>query len=232
MATPKTIVSEQFYHKTSSIRFELGSYKDSTKFKIEIAPQLNENGQPVEKRFDYDKKISMVFGLGEILRLKRMVENVLNAQRQTPKDGYAIEHFFEVNGEKKKSCLYVRRVENLLKNDAAKWALDPYQFPYTAVIVLYSSVTNTSNTFLLSSEEAYWVMNEMPFFAWAFKEENARINAENRAIKASGGQVADHSSSRSQYRAPAPGADVSGEGVTPSQGAPAFSDQSFDDIPF
>jgi hypothetical protein len=231
MATPKTIVSEQFYHKTSVIRFELGSFKDVAKFKIEIAPQLHENGQPVEKRFDYDKKITMVFGFTELLRVKRMVENVLNPQRQVPKDGYAIEHFFEVSGEKKKSCLFVKRTENLGKNDAAKWEKDPYQFPFSAVLTLYSSVSNTSNSFVLSAEEAYWVMNEMPFFAWSFMEENARIIAENRAIKASGGQVPDQSAGRSQHRTPAAGADFSGEGA-PSQGTPAFQDQSFDDILF
>lgn len=233
MATPKTLVSETFYHKTACLRFELGSYKDSTKFKIEIAPQLQQNGQPVEKRFDYDQKLSMVFGLGEILRVKRFAENILNpAKANVPKDGYVIEHFFEVNGEKKKSCLYMKRVDNLLKNNEKMWANDPYQFAYSIAVTLYSSVKNTSTSFILSSEEAYWVMNEMPFFAFAFMGENARINEENRAIKQQGGTVPDQSAGRSPYRAPAAGADNSGEPL-PQASTPAFAnDSAFDDIPF
>lgn len=232
MATPKTLVSETFYHKTACLRFELGSYKDSTKFKIEIAPQLQQNGQPVEKRFDYDQKLSMVFGLGEVLRVKRFVENILNpAKANVPKDGYVIEHFFEVNGEKKKSCLYMKRVDNLIKNNEKMWANDPYQFAHSVAVTLYSSVKNTSTSFILSEEEAYWVMNEMPFFAFAFMGENARINEENRSIKQSGGQTGD-TSGRSPYRAPAAGADNSGEPL-PHGAPPAFaSDSAFDDIPF
>jgi len=232
MATPKTIVSEQFFHKTSTMRFELGSYKDSTKFKIEIAPQLQQNGQPVEKRFDYEQKLSMVFGLGEILRLKRFVENILNpAKTNIPKDGYVIEHFFEVDGQKKKSCLFMKRVDNLLKNNEKFWAQDPYQFAFSIAVTLYSSMKEKSTSFILSSEEAYWIINEMPFFAWAFKQENARIQEENRAIKQAGGPSPD-TSGRSPYRSPAAGADNSGEpGTTLS--TPAFSnDAAFDDIPF
>jgi hypothetical protein len=230
MATPKTIVSEQFFHKTSTMRFELGSYKDATKFKIEIAPQLQQNGQPVEKRFDYDQKLSMVFGLGEILRIKRFVENILNPQKaNVPKDGYVIEHFFEVDGQKKKSALFMKRVDNLLKNNEKMWAQCPYQFAYSVAVTLYSSMKEKSTSFIMSSEEAYWVMNEMPFFAWAFQAENARIQDENRVLKASGAPPPD-TSGRSPYRAPAPGADVSGE---PGTATPAFpSDSAFDDIPF
>lgn len=233
MATPKTLISETFYHKTSCLRFELGSYKDSTKFKIEIAPQLQKDGVPVEKRFDYDQKLSMVFGLGEILRIKRFTENILNPQKQVPTDGYVIEHFFEVNGEKKKSALYMKRVENLLKKNDTAWAKDPYQFSFSVAMTLYSSMKNASTTFILSSEEAYWIINEMPFFAWAFKGENARIVEENRAIKASGGTVQDNSGSRSPYRAPAPGADFAGESTNDTSSSAAFpSDSAFDDIPF
>lgn len=234
MATPKTLISETFYHKTACLRFELGSYKDSTKFKIEIAPQLQKDGQPVEKRFDYDKKLSMVFGLGEILRVKRFVENILNPQKtNVPKDGYVIEHFFEVDGEKKKSCLFMKRVDNLLKNNEKYWPQCPYQFAYSVAVTLYSSVKNTSTSFILSSEEAYWVMNEMPLFAWAYMGENARINEENRVIKAAGGAPAD-TSGRSPYRAPAAGADNSGEPETQNPGTPSpfVSDGAFDDIPF
>ena len=232
MATPKTLISETFYHKTSCLRFELGSYKDSTKFKIEIAPQLQQNGVPVEKRFDYDQKLSMVFGLGEILRIKRFTENILNPQKQVPNEGYVVEHFFEVNGEKKKSCLFMKRVENLLKKNEKMWANDPYQFAHSVAVTLYSSMKNQSTTFILSSEEAYWVINEMPFFAWAYKQEDARIVEENRAIKAAGGAAPD-TSGRSPYRAPAAGADFAGES-TPPPGAPAAfpSDSAFDDIPF
>jgi len=63
--------------------------------------------------------------------------------------------------------------------------------------------------------------------------ENARINEENRAIKASGGPTPD-TSGRSQYRAPAAGADNSGEPETQNAGTPAAfpSDSAFDDIPF
>jgi hypothetical protein len=89
-----------------------------------------------------------------------------------------------------------------------------------------------STSFIMSSEEAYWVMNEMPFFAWAFKQENARINEENRAIKQVGGPAPD-TSGRSPYRAPAAGADNSGEPETKTPPTPAFtSDEAFDDIPF
>lgn len=233
MATPRTIVSEQFFHKTSTIRFELGSYKDSTKFKIEIAPQLQQNGQPVEKRFDYEQKLSMVFGLGEILRLKRIVENILNpAKTNIPKDGYTIEHFFEVNGEKKKSCLFIKRLDNLLKNNEKFWSQDPYQFSFSVSMTLYSSMKEKSTSFILSSEEAYWIINEMPHFAWAFKQENARIIEENRAIKASGGQVANHSSSRSPYRADAPGADNSGESTEGLGSTGNSMSAAFDDIIF
>jgi len=231
MATPKTLISETFYHKTSCLRFELGSYKDVAKFKIEIAPQLKgPDGTPVEKRFDYEQKLSMVFGLGEILRVKRFVENVLNPQKTVPADGYAVEHFFEVNAEKKKSCLYIKRIENKAKGDAKS----PYNFAHTAIVTLYSSLKNASVSFALSEEEAYWVMTMMPYFNWAYMQENARINEENRAIKASGGQPADQAG-RSQYRAPAPGADVSGEPGTAGTGAPpAFqtSNDDFNDIPF
>jgi len=232
MATPKTIVSEQFFHKTSTMRFELGSYKDATKFKIEIAPQLQQNGAPVEKRFDYDQKLSMVFGLGEILRLKRFVENILNpAKTNIPKDGYVIEHFFEVDGQKKKSCLFMKRVDNLLKNNEKLWPQDPYQFAFSVAVTLYSSMKEKSTSFIMSSEEAYWVINEMPFFAWAYQQENARIQEENRAIKQAGGPAPD-TTGRSPYRAPAPGADNSGE-PTPSPAPSAFpQDSAFDDIPF
>ena len=231
MATPRTLVSETFYHKTACLRFELGSYKDSTKFKIEIAPQLQQNGQPVEKRFDYDQKLSMVFGLGEILRIKRFVENILNpAKTNVPKDGYVIEHFFEVDGVKKKSCLFMKRVDNLLKNNEKYWPQCPYQFAFSVAVTLYSSMKEKSTSFIMSSEEAYWVMNEMPFFAWAFQQENARINEENRAIKQIGGPAPD-TSGRSPYRAPAAGADNSGEPET--KAPPAFNnDSAFDDIPF
>jgi len=231
MATPKTLISETFYHKTACLRFELGSYKDATKFKIEIAPQLQKDGQPVEKRFDYEQKLSMVFGLGEILRLKRFVENILNpAKANIPKDGYVVEHFFEVDGEKKKSCLFVKRVDNLLKNNEKYWPQCPYQFAYSVAITLYSSMKNKSTSFIMSSEEAYWVINEMPFFAWAFQQENARIQEENRAIKASGGPSPD-TSGRSPYRAPAAGADNSGEPETQAPPVSAFpSDSAFDDI--
>jgi len=233
MATPKTLISETFYHKTSCLRFELGSYKDSTKFKIEIAPQLQQNGVPVEKRFDYEQKLSMVFGLGEILRLKRFAENILNPQKQVPAEGYAIEHFFEVDGAKKKSCLFMKRVDNLLKSKPEFWAKDPYQFAFSIAVTLYSSMKEKSTTFILSSEEAYWVINEMPFFAWAYKQENARIIEENRAIKAQGGNVPDNTGSRSPYRAPAAGADFAGESTPAPSAPPAFpSDSAFDDIPF
>jgi len=230
MATPKTIVSETFYHKTACLRFELGSYKDVTKFKIEIAPQLQQNGQPVEKRFDYDQKLSMVFGLGEILRIKRFVENVLNPQKQVPNDGYVIEHYFEVNGEKKKSCLFVKRVDNKSKTDPKS----PYNFAHTAIVTLYSSLKNASVSFGLSEEESYWILTMMPYFNWAYMQENARIVEENRAIKQAGGAPADQSG-RSQYRAHAAGADNSGEPGTEGAGASAaFSqnDAAFDDIPF
>jgi hypothetical protein len=231
MATPKTLISETFYHKTACLRFELGSYKDATKFKIEIAPQLQQNGQPVEKRFDYEQKLSMVFGLGEILRIKRFTENLLNPQKQVPADGYVIEHFFEVDGQKKKSCLFMKRVENLLKSKPELWAKDPYQFAHSITVTLYSSMKEKSTSFVLSSEEAYWIINEMPFFAWAFQQESARIVEENRTIKASGGTTGD-TSGRSPYRAPAPGADFAGE--APPAGTPAAfpSDSAFDDIPF
>jgi len=229
MATPKNVISEQFYHKTATMRFELGSYKDSTKFKLEIAPQLQKDGAPVEKRFDYEKKISMVFGLGEILRIKRFVENILTPQKQVPADGYVIEHFFEVNGEKKKSALFLKRADNKSKGDAKS----PYQFGHTVIVTLYSSMKQGSVSFGLSEEESYWIVNMMPYFAWAYMKENARIAEENRAIKLSGGDPKADQVAGSPYRAPAPGADVSGEEGTKAPDEPAFtSDSAFDDIPF
>lgn len=232
MATPKTVISETFYHKTSCLRFELGSYKDATKFKVEIAPQLQQNGVPVEKRFDYDKKLSMVFGLGEILRIKRFAENILNPQKQVAAEGYAIEHFFEVNGEKKKSCLFMKRIENKAKGDVKS----PYGWGHTAIVTLYSSLKSASVSFAMSEEEAYWVITMMPYFAWAYMQEDARIMEENRAIKAAGGPAPD-TSGRSPYRAPAAGADFAGEappaGAAPASAPAAFpSDSAFDDIPF
>jgi hypothetical protein len=229
MATPRNIVSEQFYHKTSTMRFELGSYRDNTKFKIEIAPQLVQNGAPVEKRFDYDKKISMVFGYAEILRLKRLIENVLNPQKQVPQEGYAIEHFFDVSGEKKKSVLYIKRAEN----KGAKNQASPYNFAYTAIVTLYSSMKNASVSFGLSEEESYWIINMMPFFAWAFMKENSRILEENRAIKQAGGDPnAGKAATGTPYRAPAPGADFSGEGEQVGDSAFPTGENQFDDIPF
>ena len=230
MATPKTLISEQFYHKTSMVRFELGSYNDNTKFKIEIAPQLQRDGQPVEKRFDYDKKLSMVFGVGEILRIKRFIENIMNPQKQVPADGYVVEHFFEVNGEKKKSALTLKRVDNKSKGDPKS----PYNFPHTVIMTLYSSLKQASVSFGLSEEESYWIAQMMPFFAWAYMGENARIMEENRAIKAAGGDPkAGQRAAGSQYRTPAPGADVSGEEGTKEPDESAFpTDSAFDDIPF
>jgi hypothetical protein len=232
MATPKTVISEQFYHKTSTARFELSSYKDVTKFKIEIAPQLQRDGVPVEKRFDYEKKISMVFGLGEILRIKRFFEQILNPAKGVPQDGYTIEHFFEVNGEKKKSALILKRAENKGKNDPKS----PYNFAHTVIMTLYSSMKGASVSFGLSEEESYWVINMMPYFAWGFMKENARIVEENRLTKTQFGSLqASDPSARSPYRAPAAGADVSGEEGTsdPTSSSEAFpTDSAFDDIPF
>ncbi len=232
MATPKTIISETFYHKTSCLRFELGSYKDVTKFKIECAPQLKgPDGNPVEKRFDYDQKLSMVFGLGEILRLKRFAENVLNPAKNIPAEGYAIDHYFEVNGEKKKSSLFLKRVENKSKDDQKS----PYNFAFTIIVTLYSSLKSSSVSFALSEEEAYWIINEMPFFAFAYMQENARIYEENRALKAAGKATGEDPASRSNYRAPAAGAaDAPDQGTLASgKAAPAFPDTgAFDDIPF
>lgn len=212
------------------MRFELGSYKDVTKFKIEIAPQLQQNGQPVEKRFDYEKKLSMVFGLGEILRLKRFIENILNPQKAVPQDGYVVEHYFEVNGEKKKSCLFIKRADNKSKTDPKS----PYNFAHTAIVTLYSSLKEASVSFGLSEEEAYWIITMMPYFSWAYMQENARIQEENRAIKQQGGTVPDQSAGRSPYRAPAAGADTSGEAPPAQPSTPAFpqGDSAFDDIPF
>lgn len=229
MATPKTLISEQFYHKTATARFELGSYKDNTKFKIEIAPQLQRDGVPVEKRFDYDKKLSMVFGLGEILRIKRFVEGIMKPQA-IPENGYAIEHFFEVDGEKKKSVLSFKRVENKTKGNPAS----PYNFPYTVIMSLYSSLKGSSVSFGLTEEESYWIVQMMPHFAWAYMAENARIMEENRAIKQSGGDIRTDQSGRSPYRTPAAGADVSGEEGTkdPNEESAFPSDGAFDDIPF
>lgn len=234
MATPKTVISETFYHKTSCLRFELGSYKDVTKFKIESAPQLKgPDGNPVEKRFDYDLKLSMVFGLGEILRLKRFVENILNPAKQVPADGYAIDHYFEVNGEKKKSSLFLKRVENKGKDDPKS----PYNFAHTIIVTLYSSLKSASVSFALSEEEADWIVNQMPFFAFAYMQENARIYEENRALKAAGKPTGEDAGSRSAHRAPAAGAaDAPDQGTMASGGAkaaPAFQDMgSLDDIPF
>jgi hypothetical protein len=232
MATPKTIVSETFYHKTSCLRFELGSYKDVTKFKIECAPQLKgPDGNPVEKRFDYDLKLSMVFGYTECLRIKRFVENILNAGKAVPADGYAIDHYFEVNGEKKKSSLFLKRVENKGKDDAKS----PYNFAHTIIVTLYSSLKSASVSFALTEEEAYWIVNTMPHFTWAFMQENARIYEENRALKAAGKATGEDPASRSTHRAPAAGAaDAPDQGAMASgAGKPAFNDVSLDeDIPF
>lgn len=194
MATPKIIVSEIFYHKVSAIRFDLSSYRDQTRFKIEVIPQAkDEKGNPVEKRFDYKNSISMIFGMGEILRFKRFVENVINPQKKTgeepgdvPANGYTIEHYFEVkdaqqNTEKKKSTLTVKRVENKYKDPKHT---SPYGFKYAAICTMYSSFKNTSLSIALTEEEAYWVINEMPFFAWAYMAETGRINNENRVIAA------------------------------------------------
>jgi hypothetical protein len=234
MATPKTVISETFYHKTSCLRFELGSYKDVTKFKIECAPQLKgPDGNPVEKRFDYEQKLSMVFGYTECLRLKRFVENTLNPQKNVPADGFAIDHFFEVNGEKKKSSLFLKRVENKGKDDQKS----PYNFAHTIIITLYSSLKQASVSFAMSEEEAYWVINMMPFFAWAFMQENGRINEENRALKAAGKATGEDPASRTAHRAPAAGAaDGVDQGAMTAGGkvtTPAFPDTgAFDDIPF
>jgi len=233
MATPKTLISEIFYHRTSAMRFELGSYRDTTKFKIEIVPQLKDQaGNPVEKRFDYDKKLSMVFGFGEILKIKRFVENTLNPKKQVPQEGYVIEHFFEAGTppEKKKSALIIKRAENKFKADPKS----PYNFQFTVFATLYSSMKATSISFGLTEEESYWIINMMPKFAWAFMEENARIVAENREIKAAGGNPKQDQTGRSPYRTSSPGAEAAvdqGEVVSksPSDG---FDDIAFDDIPF
>lgn len=235
MATPKTIVSETFYHKTSCLRFELGSYKDVTKFKIECAPQLKgPDGNPVEKRFDYEQKLSMVFGLGEILRLKRFAENILNPQKTVPPDGFVIDHYFEVNGEKKKSSLFLKRVENKVKDDVKS----PYNFAHTIIVTLYSSLKQASVSFAMSEEEAYWIINMMPYFVWAYMQENSRIYEENRALKAAG-KATGEDPGRTNYRAPAAGAaDGVDQGAMTSSNkaapaAPAFPDTgAFDDIPF
>jgi hypothetical protein len=238
MATPKTIVSEIFYHKTSAMRFELGSYKDVTKFKIEIVPQLkDEAGNPVEKRFDYDKKFSMVFGFNEILRIKRFVENALNPQKQIPTDGYVIEHFFDAGTPpvKQKSMFIIKRAENKPREDA-KGPVSPYGFKYTIFATLYSSMKKASISFGLTEEESYWIINMAPKFVWAFMEENARINNENRAAKTSGSPSPSDPPTRSQYRAPAGGTDEGidqGEVVGKSDGPDAFGGvESFEDIPF
>jgi hypothetical protein len=203
MATNKTIVSEIFYHKTSAMRFELGTFRDATKFKIEIVPQAKDPaGNPIEKKFDYEKKLTMVFGLGEILRIKRFVEQLLNPQKQTPQEGYSIEHFFEVGDppEKKKSVFTLKRVEN--KNKDAK---SPYGFSFTIIASLYSSLKNSSVSFGLTEEEAYWIINTMPHFSWAYMIENARVQEENRAMKVAGGSTVD--ANKNTYKTPAPGAE-------------------------
>lgn len=233
MATPKTIASEIFYHKTSAMRFELGSYRDTAKFKIEIVPQLkDQSGNPVEKRFDYEKKLSMVFGYTEALRIKRFVENLLNPKKQVPSDGYVIEHFFDVGTppEKKKSALTLRRADNKGKTDPKS----PYNFYYTIIATLYSSLKGTSISFGLTEEESYWIINTMPFFAWAFIEENARIVSENRASRAIG-QSSTQSEGRSPYRTPAAGTEAAvdqGEVVAEAVEETFGGINDFDDIPF
>lgn len=236
MATPKTIVSEILYHKTSAMRFELSSYRDVAKFKVEIVPQLQENGQPVPKRFDYDKKLTMVFGYTEVLRIKRFVENALNPQKQIPQEGYVIEHFFDAGTPpvKQKSALIVKRAENKSKGDPKS----PYNFNYTVFFTLYSSMKKSSISFGLTEEEAYWIIHTMPYFTWAFMKENARIVAENRAAKAAGNYQAADQSGRSNYRTPAAGSeegldqgDMVGADTVGDNAFGGIDESSFDDLP-
>jgi hypothetical protein len=179
------------------MRFDLQSYKDQVRFKIEIIPQAKDaQGNAIEKRFDYKNSLSMIFGLGEILRLRKFAENILNPakvngddipelksnqENQPKRYGYKIDHYFDVPGqggatEKKKSTITLTRAENRVVPES------PYRFKYNIMCSIYSSFKNSFLNIAFTEEEAYWFLTETPYICWAFMAEKGRIDDENRAI--------------------------------------------------
>lgn len=175
MATPKTYFSELFYHKTSALRLELSSYKDQTRFRIEVIPA--KEGQT--RAFDYDNKIPMIFGYNEVLKIKKIFENLLTGVKQ---DTYALEHYFGDGDVKHKSVLTLKRVENRNATDVKS----PFNFKYNVMLSIYNSQKNKSYSFGLGEEEAYFIVNMAPLIAWQFVQENSRIVSENYAAKRAG----------------------------------------------
>jgi hypothetical protein len=201
MATPKTYFSELFYHKTSALRLELSSYNNQTRFRIEVIPA--KEGQT--RAFDYDNKIPMIFGYNEVLKIKKIFENLLTGVKQ---DTYALEHYFGEGEVKHKSVLTLKRVENRNAADVKS----PFNFKYNVMLSIYNSQKNKSYSFGLGEEESYFIVNMAPLIAWQFVQENSRIVTENYADKRAGKETTGtppSPSGNSSYAKKAPPVDES-----------------------
>lgn len=190
MATNKLVFSELFYHKSSALRVELNTYKDVTRFKFEIIPALKDDkgnailspsGKP---KFNYKESFSMLFSHVELIRIKKIVEDILNpAKTNVPAEGYVLEHYFQVANaagvkEGKKSVATFVRKENGYKPKFPS----PFEYKYVVGLSLYSSAKGGQASIVLTEDEAYWFMNMLPLLILETIKENGRVANENKPI--------------------------------------------------
>lgn len=232
MSTNKLVFSELFYHKSSALRVELNTYKDVTRFKFEIIPALkDEKGAPVlsasgKPKFNYKESFSMLFSHVELIRIKKVIEDILNpAKTNVPAEGYTLEHYFQVSNaqgvkEGKKSVATFKRMENNYKPKFPS----PFEYKYVVGLSLYSSAKGGQGSIVLTEDEAYWLMNMLPLLILENLKENGRVANENKPA----------AGSTTTASAPAPQASVSVQAsATPAaaQEQPEIP-ENWDDIPF
>jgi len=238
MSTNKLTFSELFYHKSSALRVELNTFKDQARFKIEVIPALKDTaGVPVlsasgKPKFDYKASLSMLFSTVELLRIKKIIENILNPAKTVPADGYNLEHYFEVAStttpgtkEKKKSVATFKRLENNYKPKSPS----PFEYKFVVGLSLYSSAKGTSAAIVLTEDESYWFMNMLPLLVLEFVRENGRIGNDAKPA-AAGASPAAGSAVSGGTAGPSPQASTPTPVATPATNEP--SEPDFKDIPF
>jgi len=232
MSTNKLVFSELFYHKSSALRVELNTYKDVTRFKFEVIPALKDDkGVPIlspsgKPKFNYKESFSMLFSHVELIRIKKIIEDILNpAKTNVPAEGYTLEHYFQVANasgvkEGKKSVATFKRMENNYKPKFPS----PFEYKYVVGLSLYSSAKGGQGSIVLTEDEAYWLMNMLPLLVLENLKENGRVANEN---KPTAGNTTTASASAPQASVPAPSAPA----PAATQEQPDMP-ENWDDIPF
>lgn len=164
-STNSIIFQETVYHKTSVLKFQLGTFLDKTKFKIEVAPCKDPNAQT--RNYDYDNSVSMVFEMFELFRIKKIFENLLSGKGTQ----FVIEHFFDKGGSKQKSSTFFKRLEK--SKQPTLGDKDPFAYP--AIITMSVSTDNKSHSFGFTDEEAYSFVQLIPIWAQEMILEKARV---------------------------------------------------------